>query len=134
MTDTRDTALRFMQALWAGDLDTTDAMFTPDAQWHFQRGMPQADLGLGLVWPARQALRRIVDDLFGKFDPDGFVVSVVRTIADGESVAIEYRAEGRTARGEEYRNAYVTVLTVRDGHIAEIHPYNDTAHMLRMLR
>lgn len=41
------------------DLETTDSMFTPDAQWHFQPGMPQAALGLGLVWPARQPLRRI---------------------------------------------------------------------------
>lgn len=133
MTPTRDTALRFMQALWAGDLDTTDAMFTPARSGISSAGVPQANLGLGLIWPARPARRQIVDDLFGKIRSRRLHRQCHSHVDDGESVAIEYQAEGRTARGEDYRNVYVTVLIVRDGRIAEIHPYNDTAYMLRML-
>jgi ketosteroid isomerase-like protein len=133
MTDAGKTGLAFMQALWDGDLGACDAMLTEDAVWFFQLGMPQAQGERGRIWPARDAMRAIVEDLFDKFDPDGFVVAPSRIIADGNSVAIEYEANGRTARGEAYRNFYVTTLTVDGGKISEVRPYNDTTHMLMLL-
>ncbi len=126
-------ALAFMQALWAGDVETTDRLFAPDARWVFQYGMPQAQGSDGRVWPARDALARVIADLFGKFDPAGFVVTPTSLIGDGDLVAIEYQARGRTSRGLEYHNTYVTVLSIAGDHVLEIRPYNDTAHMLAML-
>jgi ketosteroid isomerase-like protein len=126
--------LAFMQALWAGDLTACDAMLTDDATWFFQLGMPQALGDRGREWPAREAMRAIVDDLFDKFDPEGFTVEVSRIIAEGSWVAIEYEANGRTAKGAAYRNFYVTTLTVDGDKIGEVRPYNDTLHMLRMLK
>jgi ketosteroid isomerase-like protein len=122
-----------MQALWAGDLVTCGKMMSADAKWYFQLGMPHAQLGCGRIWPAREALKRIVDDLFGKFDPDGFAVSLTRLIGEYGTIAIEYQASGRTINGAAYENYYVTVITVDAGMITEIRPYNDTAHMLRLL-
>jgi ketosteroid isomerase-like protein len=133
MTDAGDISLAFMQALWAGDLDACDAMLTGDALWYFQLGMPQAEQSPGRIWPARDAMRAIVADLFDKFDPDGFTVSPSRIIAEGNSVAIEYEANGHTARGEIYQNFYVTTLTIDDDKVCEVRPYNDTMHMLKML-
>jgi ketosteroid isomerase-like protein len=133
MIDVKEIGLAFMNALWAGDVDTCHAMMSDDALWHFQLGMTQAKLGRGHVWPAREALQRIIDDLFGKFDESGFSVEASRVIADVASVAIEYEANGRTSKGDVYRNFYCTTLTVTDGKVTEVRPYNDTAHMLSLL-
>jgi ketosteroid isomerase-like protein len=133
MNDDGAIGLAFMQALWAGDLARCGAMMTEDAQWYFQLGMPQAQLGRGRVWPAREALQRIVDDLFGKFDATGFTVKPSRVTAAGGAVAIEYEANGRTADRQTYQNFYVTVLTIEDGKVSEVRPHNDTAHMLKLI-
>jgi ketosteroid isomerase-like protein len=133
MNNDRVVAQCFMEALWAGDLPRCGAMMSADARWHFQLGMPQAQLGRGRIWPAREALQRIVDDLFGKFDPDGFTVTLTRIIGTQGDIACEYEARGRTARGQDYQNYYVTALAIADGLVTEVRPYNDTAHMLAML-
>ncbi len=130
MTGEKDLALAFMRALWAADFEATEALLSPDATWVFQLGMPQSQQGPGRIWPARAALQRIVHDLFGKFDPEGFSVSPARLIAEGDAVSIEYEARGRTAQGQEYQNYYVTILTIRNGKVVEVRPHNDTAHML----
>lgn len=62
MTTQHETAVAFMTALWAADLEAADALLTDDATWAFQLGMPQADLRDTRIWPAREAARRIVDD------------------------------------------------------------------------
>jgi ketosteroid isomerase-like protein len=131
MMSDRNTALTFMTALWAADFETTDRLFSENARWFFQLGMPQA--AQTREWPAREALRQIVDDLFGKFDPDGFTVTPTRIIGENRDIAIEYEASGRTSAGTAYQNYYVTILTIEDGMVTEIRPHNDTAHMLRML-
>jgi uncharacterized protein len=128
-----ETALAFMDALWAGDMNACDALLTDDATWAFQLGMPQASMRDSRIWPAREAMRQIVSDLFGLFDPEGFSVETTRVIEQGDSVAVEYQASGRTARGAEYRNYYVTLLRVRDGKVCDVRPHNDTHHMLGML-
>jgi uncharacterized protein len=133
MSDAGAVGLAFMQALWAGDLDACDAMLTDDALWYFQLGMPQAQREHGRMWPAREAMRSIVDDLFGKFDPEGFSVTPSRIIAQGDTVAIEYEATGRTAKGEAYQNYYVTILTIAENKVSAVSPYNDTMHMLKLL-
>jgi ketosteroid isomerase-like protein len=122
-----------MEALWAGDLETCGNMMSPDAKWYFQLGMPQAQLGRGRIWPAREALKRIVDDLFGKFDSDSFTVTLTGLIGDYQHIAVEYAANGTTAKGAFYQNYYVTIITVNGGLVTEVRPYNDTAHMLRLL-
>ena len=134
MTDHQAIARAFMDALWAADMDAADALLSNDATWQFQLGMPQAALpGHGRTWPAREAIRRIVADLFGRFDPEGFTVTVTQTLSGSGSVGIEYEARGRTASGERYQNYYVTVLDIRNDKVTEVRPYNDTAHMLAAL-
>jgi ketosteroid isomerase-like protein len=133
MTEDQKIAKAFMEALWAGDMEKCGAMMSEDCLWYFQLGMPQAQIGPGRIWPAREALQRIVDDLFGKFDPDGFSVTITRLIGEQSVIAAEYEANGRTAKGADYQNYYITALIIKDGKVAEIRPYNDTAHMMNLL-
>lgn len=130
MSDAKQVALDFMSAFWRADLDAAEAYLAPDATWVFQPGMPYAAEG-GRVWALRPAMRRIVADLFTAFDPArGLEVEVTSAIAEGGEVALEYTATGWTVAGREYRNHYAARLTVRDGLVAELRPYNDTKHML----
>jgi ketosteroid isomerase-like protein len=128
----KDTALAFMRSFWEGDIATAEALLAEDATWVFQLGMPHA--ADGRVWDARRAMAAIVADLFSAFDPDtSFAVEVTSAIAEGGEVALEYRAFGRTGRGAAYENFYAARLTVADGRVKELRPYNDTRHMYESL-
>ena len=48
-------------------------------------------------------------------------------IAEGDRVVVLARGEVKTVRGEDYNNSYCFVLRMRDGRIAEIREYCDTA-------
>ncbi len=88
--------------------------------------MLQVQLCRGRVWPAREATIRVVDDLFGNFDPDGFTVTLTRLIGEHGAIAIEYSANGRTPNGADYQNYYITLLAVDAGVITEIRPYSSS--------
>lgn len=133
MSDAKQVALAFMHAFWRSDLAAAEAMLADDATWVFQLGMPYAADGRR-VWPLAEAMHRIVDDLFTAFDPEfGFQVTVTSAIAEGDEVALEYSATGRIRNGADYRNHYAARLTVREGKVAQLRPYNDTKHMLDAL-
>jgi ketosteroid isomerase-like protein len=128
----KEVALAFMRAFWAGDLTTAESLLTDDATWVFQLGMPYA--AEGRVWDARRAMAAIVRDLFSAFDPaTSFAVDITSAIAEGDEVALEYRAHGRTGAGTAYENFYAAHLSIADGHVAQIRPYNDTRHMYAAL-
>lgn len=132
MKTPKDVALSFMRALWAGDLAAAETLLAPDATWVFQLGMPYAQKGR--VWNAREAMRRIAEDLFSAFDPEeGFEVEVLSAIAEGDEVAIEYSASGTTGKGRPYRNYYVARLTIHGDVVQQLRPYNDTKHMYQEL-
>ena len=48
-------------------------------------------------------------------------------IAEGDRVVVLARGEVKTVRGEDYNNSYCFVLRMRDGRIAEVREYCDTA-------
>lgn len=128
-----DVAHRFMRAFWDGDLTRAEEWLADDALWVFQPSMPYVADG-GAVWPAREAMRRITEDLFGAFDPAAdFRVTVTNMFGCGASAALEYHAEGQLPGGGAYSNRYAACFTVRDGKVAEVRPYNDTKHMLALI-
>lgn len=131
-----DVALRFLRAFWAEDMDAARALLAPDARFLFAPSLPyarEAHPGArGRDWPARDALERIVADMFTVFAPPGLSVELTSLIADGAEVAAEYIARARTVNGKDYENSYAMRMTVRDGLIASLRPYTDT-RMLGLL-
>ena len=128
MSENGDTALRFLQAFWRGDLATTSAMATPDAVFVFARSLPYPRL-----CPLREAHAQIVGGLFAAFDPPGrFAVTVRQVLAAGDAVTVEYSASGKLANGRDYENDYIMAFTLRDGLIQEQRAYTDTAHLSRL--
>lgn len=52
--------------------------------------------------------------------------TIVSMIAEGDTVAVELESEG-TAGGRPYSNRYHNLLTIRDGRVAYLKEYFDTA-------
>jgi len=129
----RATAVACLEALWRVDMDACFAHLAPDARFIFAPSLPYSEQGRS--WDARDALRRIVDDLFATFDADGpLTVTLTGTLAEGREVAVEYTANGTVRGGRVYNNDYVMRVSVgEDGLITQMKPYNDTRLLWKLM-
>ena len=54
-------------------------------------------------------------------------------IAEGDSVALEWRVQARTAVGQSYDNDYCGFFVIRDGKIVAVREYLDTRYAAKVL-
>jgi ketosteroid isomerase-like protein len=130
MTAPKQVVQRYLDALLAGDLDTIRDSFAEDATWTIHGDLPFAG-----PWHGRD---RIGDDFLATvggslFEPGSQSFEFPTLLADGDTVALEWRVRARTTRGEDYRNAYCGMFVVRDGRIAEVREYLDTQYAAQTL-
>ncbi len=129
MTTNSEIARHFLEAFWHGAPQEALHLCAPDAEWTFQKSLRQPRHA-----PVGEAVDWLLARLVGEFDPDsGYRVAVHNTMAEGDEVAIEYTARGRTRRGELYENDYLVRFTLRDGQIRSVRPYFDTHYVHRVL-
>ena len=129
MSDAKTLAREFLQAFWDGDPARGVALCAPDAVWTFQKSLREPRYA-----PIAEAIDFLNERLVGEFDPDsGYEVEVHNVIGDGDEAAVEYSAEGRTRRGDVYRNDYLVRFTVADGQITSVRPYFDTHYVHKVL-
>jgi ketosteroid isomerase-like protein len=128
-TDPKQVVQRYLDALVAGDLDTVRESFAEDATWTMHGDLPIAG-----PWNGRD---RIVDEFLvavGElFEPGSQSFEFPTLIAEGETVALEWRVRARTARGGDYDNAYCGIFIVRDGRIRAVREYLDSGYAERAL-
>ena len=121
---------RYLDALVQGDIATIRASFAEDATWTIHGELPIAG-----PWEGRD---RIVDDFLGRvggslFEPGSQSFEFPTLIAEGDTVALEWRVSARTARGAAYENAYCGFFVVRDGRIRAVREYLDSGYAARTL-
>lgn len=75
----------------------------------------------------RDAFSRMVFERVGQVFPGGLQVGIEEQIAEGDRVVSRVVVSGRTRGGRDYRNPACHVFRVRDGQVAEIVEYFDTA-------
>ena len=80
----------------------------------------------------REALRRYFEYVRACFREQGRTISE-RFIADGDVVAVEARGDNCSTKGERYDNHYCLVFRIKNGKIAEMREYMDTAFCERVL-
>jgi len=119
-----------VRALQEGDVATRTASFHPDAVWHIP--------GDGTLAGDYVGPDAIFGDFYTKavarFDPATPAQLTLRSIiADGPMAVAQWRTTGRTVTGADYDNSYCVVFEVRDGKIAEVWEYLDTAHFEQAL-
>ncbi len=74
---------------------------------------------------------KLVGPLFAALD--GPLEMAVDTVfGDGDHVAVQTRGFARTKRGQRYDNTYCFVLRFRDGKVAAVTEYLDTALLLQV--
>lgn len=126
----KDLTVAFLRAFWAADRAAWETHLDPTARFWFAPSLPYAREGAsGRDWDARAALVRIVADLFAAFAPPGLTVELTGAVAEGDEVAVEYTARGRTMNGQAYENYYLMRASVRDGLITRLVPYSDTRQL-----
>jgi uncharacterized protein len=108
--------VRFFAALEAGDIETLREIYAPDAViWHNDDLVEQpVDDNLKVL----QGLHRAVSGL--RYD-------IVRRVPTPDGVLQQHVLRGRLANGAEVELHAAMYLQVRDGHIARIEEYLDSA-------
>jgi steroid delta-isomerase-like uncharacterized protein len=130
--ETKRVAREYFEALGRGERDAQQRYYAPDAQAHLH----------GVLGPAgRDEMAAFFADLFDAF-PD-WRFGVVEMVAEGDGVAVRWRAQGTFAgpgrfMGFEPNGARVDVegvdlVRVRDGRVAVLDAYMNGAELARQL-
>lgn len=111
------------------------SMVTDDFRWIMPPSMAEfffgADDGAdqGVRGPAALARVPLVDKaVYSDFSGSGREVEQHFTIAEGDRVVMQYEARLTTHDGEPHHNCYCTVITCRNGRIAEVRSHVDTQY------
>jgi uncharacterized protein len=121
---------RYLDALLDGDIETIRDSFAEDATWTIYGDLPIAG-----PWEGRD---RIVDDFLSTvggtlFEAGTQSFEFPTLLAEGDTVALEWRVRARTAGGADYDNAYCGIFTVRDSRISSVREYLDSGYAARTL-
>jgi ketosteroid isomerase-like protein len=120
--DNKQLVLDFYAAGARGDMDTCFAMLADDVTW--------TNIGstrFSGTYAGKQAIAEgLLGPLFGQLKA-GIASEVERIVAEGDTVVAQTRGTAETLDGVPYNNTYCQVFTVRDGRIAAVTEYMDTA-------
>ncbi len=108
-------ALAYYEAMNSRDVDRILSTYTDDARTWVLGDGPYA----GEHPVARETLALFLEAMDIRF-------TVLSMIAEGDTVAVELESEG-SAGGRPYSNRYHNRLTIRDGRVAYLKEYFDTA-------
>ncbi len=120
----------YYRALAGGDPDM-GRFFTEDVEWHLPRSSPMRGRLRG-----REAIVKLlagggVEDYYR---PGTLAFEYHTTIASGDDVIRPFTLRAVTANGHDYENDYCMWFRIRDGRIAEVREYFDTAYLFERIR
>lgn len=114
--------LDFYAAGARGDMDACFAMLADDVVW--------TNIGStkfsGTYTGRQQLAEKLLGPLFGQLKA-GIASEVEQLVAEGDVVVAQTVGTAETRDGTPYNNTYCQVITVRDGRIAAVTEYMDTA-------
>jgi uncharacterized protein len=121
--------LDYLSAVERGDADVIRNSFAPDATWSYP-----GDLPLSGTWEGRDAILHDFLGALGAYvDTTTIDFHVTSVVTEGDTVCVEWTSRVRTVGGEAYENHNMAAFVVRDGLIAEVREYTDTAYAARVL-
>ena len=119
-------ATRYYEALEAGDFDALAALHSDDVVFNLVGSTPVSGrwVGKGECFGPL-----VADNVVGKLLPETVQFSRQWRImcADENCVVGIMRGGGMATNGHEYLQTYCQVMTIRDGKVAELHEFFDTA-------
>jgi ketosteroid isomerase-like protein len=128
-TENKKVVLGFVEALSSGNLDAIKAALADDATWWLPGSLP--------VSGTYRGKKAIFEDFLGKavtlFEPRSLSIQVRNAIVEGDCVAVEWVARGKSAKGKPYENYYHVMFEVKNGKIQTIREYVDTLYAKEVL-
>lgn len=119
----------FINALASGNLDVLNSTLADDATWWLPGSLP--------VSGTHRGKKGIFEGFLAKaaplFQPGSLAIEVRNTIAEGDCVAVEWIARGKTAKGKAYENYYNVVFEVKNSKIQTVREYVDTLYAKEVL-
>lgn len=123
ITETNRTIITgVMDALARGDGQPFGDAMAEDFTWHMIGTTPWSGTFAGKA----DVRERVLRPLFAQF-ATRYTNTPVRILADGDFVVVECRGNVTTKTGKPYCNTYCYVIRMRDGKMAELMEYFDTA-------
>ena len=112
----------FFDAAAQGDMDAAFALIADDITW--------TNIGstrFSGTYAGKQAIvEELIGPLFGQLKA-GIAPTIEKLTAEGDTVVVQSTGTAETHDGTPYNNTYCQVMTIRDGQIAEVREYFDTA-------
>lgn len=116
------------------DVAAIGRCFTEDAEWIAPEGNATAiALGGPHHMIGREAIARFIGEDFGRLFVADVDIAFTAMLADGDQVVVEERMRATLVNGRRYDNSYCFIFTVRDGAIAQVREYMDTAKGKRQI-
>ncbi|NOT54110.1 MAG: nuclear transport factor 2 family protein [Deltaproteobacteria bacterium] len=119
----------FIDALSSGNLKALDAALAEDATWWLPGSLP--------VSGTHRGKKGIFEGFLAKagplFQPGSLAIEVRNTIAEGDCVAVEWIARGKTVKGKPYENYYHIMFEVKNGKVQTVREYVDTLYAKEVL-
>ncbi len=129
IAENKKVVLGFVEALSSGNIEAAKAAFADDATWWIPGSLP--------VSGTHRGKKAIFEDFLGKaaplFQPNSLSIQVRNAIAEGDCVAVEWVARGKSAKGKNYENYYHLMFEVKNGKIQAIREYVDTLYAKEVL-
>jgi uncharacterized protein len=122
IAENKHVVLDFYEAGARGDIETCFGLLADDVIW--------TNIGstkFSGTYVGKEAIAQdLLGPLFGQLKA-GIVSKVVRLTAEDDIVVAETSGIAETVDGSPYNNTYCQVMRIRNGQIAEVKEYMDTA-------
>jgi len=120
----REVAADFFARLSRSDVAGALSLMADDAVWRIA-GKKELSPAAGDY--GKERLGRLFNRMLSQLE-SGLQMTVLRSIAEGDSVALEVESTGDLKNGRRYRQQYHFAIDLRDGRIAAVREYLDTQH------
>ncbi len=122
IAENKQVVLDFYEAGARGDMDACFALLADDVTW--------TNIGSTKFSGTYSGKRAIVEDLLGPLFSQlmaGISSQIERLTAESDIVVAQTSGTAETLDGTPYNNTYCQVIRIRDGKIADVKEYMDTA-------
>ena len=122
ITENKQVVLDFYEAGARGDMDSCFALLADDITWTNIGNTKFSGTFVG-----KQAIaEELLGPLFGQLKA-GIASQIEQLTAEGDIVVAQTSGTAETIDGTPYNNSYCQVIRIRDGRIAAVKEYMDTA-------
>jgi len=129
VAENKKVVLGFVEALSSGNIEAAKAALADDATWWIPGSLP--------VSGTHRGKKAIFEDFLGQaqafFQPNSVSIQVRNAIGEGDMVAVEWIARGKSAKGRTYENYYHLMFELKNGKIQAIREYVDTLYAKEVL-